>query len=104
MKQFDSADIFEAYKHVDAGGQALVVSNHSAEVYPNAPKCFCRAKRFAHLIDNDKERLTATAKQFGVRRVVIGRRGRRGQHVDLCLKPLERAIEAAEATRKEGQS
>jgi len=41
------------------------------------------------------ERLTATARQLGVRRIVVDQEKTEKQHVDLCGKVLERAIEMA---------
>lgn len=101
MKLFDDREsttrfraevISAAYKHADAGGQALHVWDPGPNGWPGAPACFMRTRPWGHLIDADEERLTKTAKKFGVRVVVIGRPGRRGQHVDLCGKPLEKAI------------
>ena len=68
-------------------------------VWPNerTPGCFQRSKRWAHLFGEDAGALERKARSLGVRRVVVSRRGQRGQHVDLCGKPLERAIAEAQA-------
>ena len=61
------------------------------------PKCFRQArdagKSWGHLIDNDRERLETTARRLGVRVIKVSRPGRNGQHIDLCGRPLERAME-----------
>ncbi len=93
MKPFTSKEILGAYDYAAAGGQALHVVHYSGGIYHNAPACFKGTQSFGHLIDADKDRLIATAKRLGVRRIVVSREGQRGQHVDLCGKPLERALE-----------
>ncbi|MEM7249286.1 MAG: hypothetical protein AAF533_28495 [Acidobacteriota bacterium] len=97
MKLFRSREVREALAHAEAGGQALHVHRI---LTPTAPPPFRRAVEaggdLAHLIDHDLERLTATARQLGLPHLVIGRRGRRGQHVDLCGRYLERALAMAE--------
>lgn len=65
--------------------------NPLARDWPGAPRCFRESAHAAHLMDQDRDRLTKTAKRLGVRRVVIDQAGRPGQHVDLCGKPYERA-------------
>lgn len=92
MKIFYPRRLRDAYTYADSGGQCLHLMDHSGGCYPNAPSCFKRAKRFAHLIDHDYDRLISTARRLGVRNVVVSRIGKRGQHVDLCGKPLERAL------------
>ena len=62
------------------------------------PACFARSETFAHLLDYDHDRLVATARRLGVRVIKVDRQGRRGQHIDLCGRPLERAISEAEDT------
>lgn len=91
MRLFATRQIYEAFEFAEAGGQALHVWTPSEMWRGRSPRPFRRAKEWAHLIDNDAERLERTAKALGVRVIVIGRHGRRGQHIDLCGKPLERA-------------
>ena len=91
MKLFSEMAIFEAYDHVAAGGQALHV--FMAAKYFNVPTCFKRDRQWGHLLDNDAGRLKATAKRLGVRVIKVGRPGVKGQHVDLCGRPLALAIE-----------
>jgi len=95
MKRFEHREVKAALAHAAAGGQALHVWDpgpNAAQIYPKAPKIFLRHRPWAHLFDRDVERLKATARRLGIRRVYIDRRGDRGQHVDLCGKPLDRAI------------
>lgn len=91
MKLFNEADLREAFEHAEQGGQALHLFG-GAGLYPGAPACFKGPRRAAHLIDMDVARLTATAMQLGVKLIKIGRKGVRGQHVDLCGTPLKRAL------------
>jgi hypothetical protein len=44
----------------------------------------------------NEERLLKTARRLGVRKPRVDRRGELGQHVDLCGKPLERAMKECE--------
>lgn len=95
MKRFEQRDLKAAYAYAKTGGQALhVISGKFAYVIPGAPAVFKGQKEIAHLIDNDVERLMATARRLGVRVVKVGREG---QHVDLCRKPLERALAECDA-------
>ena len=108
MKRFESRDIFKAYEFAEAGGQALHVMDAEGPLdvpagtvdvnaqHHNPPACFRRSKLWGHLIDMDRVRLVKTAIRLGVKVIVVGRHGRQGQHVDLCGKPLERAIEECE--------
>jgi len=93
MKLFKERDIFSAYDYAMAGGQALHESTPGP--YPNTPVCFKRAKKWAHLFDQDEKRLTATALGFGVRVIKVSHRGDKRQHIDLCGKPLENAMSQA---------
>ena len=100
MKRFDSRQVREAIEYAGDGGQALHVWN-PGKSYPDAPACFNKSRKgWGHLLDNDEERLVLTARRLGVRRIVVAQRGKRGQHVDLCGKPLKRAIK--ESIKDEG--
>ncbi|HUU31484.1 MAG TPA: hypothetical protein VMY69_05225 [Phycisphaerae bacterium] len=68
-----------------------------------APRCFQKEGLWAHLFDQDAERLRATAWRLGVRRVFIHRPCEPGQHVDLCGKPLGLAVLDAEEVRDEAE-
>lgn len=96
MKRFNHHEVEAAMDHAEDGGQALHVWDPSVGAVGDMPRCFARAmqagKPFGHLLDCDHDRLRATAFGLGVRRVVVRRAGRRGQHVDLCGRPLEKAI------------
>jgi len=92
MMIFTERQVDEAIEHAERGGQALHLF---ASVLPSAPACFRRSVQRAHLIDQNRERLARTARRLGVRRIVIGRDGTPGQHIDLCGKPLKRALAEA---------
>lgn len=99
MKRFEFEQLKEAYQYAADGGQALHIGG-DAGAYPHAPTCFKRAGAFAHLIDMDADRLEATARRLGVRKIVMGRRGSLGQHIDLCGAPLRRAVSLCEVVEK----
>lgn len=98
MKLFTTMQIKEAIAHALAGGQALHVWLPCAGVWnvDAAPECFRRAARngkpFAHLFDQDAERLKKTARMLGVNVVHVDHPGDRMQHVDLCGRPLDKAV------------
>jgi hypothetical protein len=93
MRSFQMMQIDEAYAHAMDGGQALHL--HSI-VFASSPACFRRAvargEQIAHLFDQDEARLRRTARELGVRIIVVEHPGTRGQHVDLCGGPLRRAL------------
>ena len=92
MKLFSHMDIHAAYEYSAAGGQALHVWNPGGG-WPGAPSCFARnTKQWGHLMDRDIERLERTARSLGVRVIKSSRIGQRGQHIDLCGAPLQRAV------------
>lgn len=97
MKIFQQRELREAIAYAAAGGQALHVCSSAQFVTAAAPGCFKRSKQFAHLLDQNAVRLVKTAKRLGVRVVVVERSAEPRQHVDLCGKPLERAITQAGA-------
>jgi len=91
VKLFTEWELLEAWKYAEEGGQAL----HLFDGRPwksQAPMVFRRYNQWAHLMDTDLKRLIATAKKLGVRKVVVGRKGGRFQHVDLCGEPMLKAI------------
>jgi monoamine oxidase len=91
MQLFTMRDLAAAYAYAEAGGQALHLMDHSGGRYPGAPRCFQQTTEFGHLLDADHDRLVATARQLGVRVIRVSREGQRGQHIDLCGKPLANA-------------
>lgn len=95
MKLFLQREIREAYAFAAAGGMALHVCQSRGLVTAAAPRCFQRSEQFAHLFDQNYDRLIGTVKHFGVRVVVPQYCGTYRQHVDLCGAPLERAIKHA---------
>ena len=94
MKLFEERQLMEAYAHAEQGGQSLHLFTDPG-IWPGAPNCFKRSRKAAHLLDYDEQRLIATARRLGVRVIRIGRKGRRGQHIDLCGKPLQKARDEA---------
>lgn len=98
MKRFEQRQLREAIAHAAAGGQALHVCNTrqlGVDLMPGAPQCFKWSKQFAHLFDQNRDRLRATARKLGVRVIFVDRAGTPQQHIDLCGRPLERALEVA---------
>lgn len=84
---FHHREIHEAIAWAAAGHQAMHIHQ-----WPGAgPQCFHGRPYIAHLYDQDRARLVQTARELGVRKIVVGREGQAGQHVDLCGKPLEAA-------------
>ncbi len=90
MKRFEMSQIFLAYDYSKVGGQALHV--HSLT---DGHPLFKRYAQIAHLFDMDRERLIATARRLGVRKIKVEREGTFKQHIDLCGKPFERACQEA---------
>ena len=43
-------------------------------------------------MDQDIDRLKKTAAELGVKKIVVSRIGGKGQHVDLCGRPLQKAL------------
>lgn len=109
MKSFETMELREAIAYAASGGQAL----HLHQIIMDkkkAPKCFVaavnRGEDIAHLFDQDIARLTATARELGVRVIVVEREDTPSQHIDLCGKPLRLAKEMAKESpnESEGQS
>lgn len=98
MKLFSMMQLNEAVEHAKQGGQALhihtIVFNHSPACFRNA---VARGEYIAHLFDLDRDRLIKTARRLGVRVVYVDRDGEEGQHIDLCGKPLQRAMKVVES-------
>jgi len=92
MRRFGHKQICEAVDFALQGGQALHVWDGTGWARPGTPACFTRTRLWAHLLDQDAARLEAMARRLGVRVVVIQCRGLRGQHVDLCGRPLALAL------------
>ena len=94
MKYFGSKEIHEARQHALDGGQALHENplHTSQTLARHVPACFERSARAAHLFDQDVARLISTARRLGVVRIFVDCRGGKSQHIDLCGKPLQRAL------------
>src|SRR5688572_17704211 len=90
MKRFEMMQQREAVSHSLRGGQALHVHTFNA-----GHPLFKRYPVIAHLFDQDKSRLIATARKLGVRVIKVEYEGESAQHIDLCGKPFERACNIA---------
>jgi hypothetical protein len=86
MKLFQEREVREAMDFAEAGEVALHVHSLTA-----GHPLFARYPEAGHLIDRDIERLKKLAVELGVRVIKVERVGVRGQHVDLCGRPFERA-------------
>ena len=101
MKLFALRETREAKQFALDGGQALHVwgPEDGTPWMAGGPNVFKRAasqgKPWGHLMDQDAERLEKTVRRLGVRVVKIHHPGTVLQHVDLCGRPLDRAIEEA---------
>lgn len=94
MIMFEWRELRQALDYAARGGQSLHLHRF---IHPKAPPCFrqavARGEQIAHLFGQDKERLIATAKRLGVKVIVVERESTSKQHIDLCGKPLQRAIQ-----------
>lgn len=97
MKVFQQNELLAAYAFAKEGGQALhLMAGSFAYLRKDTPACFKGRRQLAHLFDQDRKRLEATARKLGVRKILVERAGDpRRQHIDLCGKPLERALALA---------
>lgn len=91
MKQFDT--LHRAVEYAADGHQGLYPYASEPRRYPNAPKCFRVTDKWAYLFDQDLIRLKITARQLGIRKIVVDHLGDRYQHIDLCGMPLQKALE-----------
>lgn len=95
MLRFTVMQIREAVAHAMAGHQALHLHRIIVD-YDKAPVCFVNAVRrgefIAHLFDQDEDRLIRTCRSLGVNVILVECRGTPHQHIDLCGKPIARAI------------
>ena len=98
MRGFLPRDVRAAVGFALGGGQALHL--HTLGCGTTSPGVFRQAvgngQWIAHLFDQDTARLVKTAKELGVRKIVVDRPGEPAQHVDLCGLPLARALAGCE--------
>jgi hypothetical protein len=94
LKVFRYRELEAAILWARKGHQALHLMQHS-EYRWAGPPCFKRSKVMAHFFDQDVGRLIKSAKRLGVRVIKVEREGDEGQHIDLCGKPLEKALSEA---------
>ena|ERR1035437_9271718 len=98
MRTFAQRELYEAWAFAAQGGQAVhLMDGGVAYLQKRTPNCFKGRAYIAHLFDQDRGRLIATAKRLGVNVILVERQGTSKQHIDLCGRPLERAL--AEAAR-----
>ena len=71
------------------GGLAPVV------LLPGFVAAVDRGEDIVHLFDLDEARLVATARNLGVRVIVVERPASPRQHIDLCGAALRRAVDLA---------
>ncbi|MDD2765609.1 MAG: hypothetical protein PHE83_16730 [Opitutaceae bacterium] len=96
MKLFQQRELPAAYAEALAGGQALhLMAGSFAYLRPDTPSCFKGRRQIAHLLDQDRTRLIATARRLGVRVIRVEKEGTHQQHIDLCGHPLTRALALA---------
>ena len=93
MKLFSEREQREAIAFAMLGGQALHEVGKWATARPGCPQVFKSGTGIAHLFDQNLDRLVLTARGLGVRVIKVERPGKEGQHIDLCAKPLEKAVE-----------
>lgn len=91
MKLFQTRQIREAWAYAMADGQALHLMTGQWARCMTGPTCFRNASEFAHLFDQNADRLRETAVSLGVKVIVVSKPGTESQHVDLCGAPLKRA-------------
>ena len=93
MKSFQQSEIAAAYDYAKSGGQALhLMGGWVASLNSRTPKCFKGRNVIAHLFDQDSQRLISTARKLGVRVILVEHLQTSRQHIDLCGRPLERAL------------
>lgn len=92
IKKFDMRQLKEAISYAADGGQALHVHTLNSGHF-----LFRRYPVIGHLFDQDRERLVYLAGRLGVRVIKVERGGTPKQHIDLCGKTFERAVELCDA-------
>ena len=93
MLTFQQRELLLAYACSQSGRQALHLMDGSfALMQSRTPNCFKNRGQIAHLFDMDAVRLARTAGRLGVQKLLIEHPGTVKQHVDLCGKPLARAL------------
>lgn len=96
MKRFEMRQLEQAVAYALTGGQALHVCPSAPFVTAAAPKVFRDSEQFAHLFDQNRRRLIETARGLGVRVIKLERGFTPRQHIDLCGKPLQKALQRCE--------
>ena len=97
MKIFKWREQRAAMEYAARGWQALHVFPPSPFMkIPARHPSFKRANKWAHLFDQDYLRLLETSRKLGIASAIVEHFNQPGQHVDLCGKPLAKAMKAAE--------
>jgi hypothetical protein len=100
MRLFSTKELRAAKACAAAGGQALHVHRHLGD-RRTAPRVFIeafdRGESFGHLFDRDADRLVKTARDLGVRVILIEDRFDPRQHIALVGEPLRKALALCEA-------
>ena len=97
MTVFQQRRLHEAFAFAAAGGQALhLIDGRFAYLRRDTPQVFKNRAQLAHLFDQNKERLVATAKKLGVQVIRVEYPDHLRQHIDLCAGPLRRALQLCE--------
>ena len=91
MKLFEMRELRAAQEYAMDGGQAL----HCHTMNAGHP-LFRKYPVVGHLFDQDKRRLVHLAQRLGVKVIKVEHEGSLKQHIDLCGKPFDRAIEIIE--------
>lgn len=101
MRLFQRREYKQALDHAAQGGQALLVHAWGG---PSKVPCFNGAVTIGKLFDQERDRLIATVKRLGVRKIKVCREGQPGQHIDLVASPLERAKHECQTTGGTGDA
>lgn len=100
MRLFSTKDLRAAKACAMAGDQALYLHRHLGD-RRTAPRVFVEAfdcgESFGHLFDQDADRLVRTARELGVRVILIEDRFDPRQHIALVGEPLRKALALCEA-------
>ncbi len=107
LVRFEHREVAAAKAHSAAGGIALHVWNPGPQGWPGAPACFMKEAKagrpWAHLLDQNLDRLLALGRKLGVSASALDKKGQPDQHLDLCAGPLRKAMAMAETRAADEQ-
>jgi len=95
MKKFAMKQLREAIEHAANGGQALHLHTINS-----GHRLFRRYPVIGHLFDQDKKRLIYLAGRLGVNVIKVEHEDTPKQHIDLCGKPFDLAVELCDGLAK----